>query len=63
MSDDIIDRLRYEYGFGDRLEAADEITRLRAENEKLRVELREADAMLLKQARTIRELSNGRYGQ
>lgn len=40
-----------------------EIERLRAENEKLRVELREADAMLLKQARTIRELSNGRYGQ
>lgn len=40
-----------------------EIGRLRAENEKLRGELREADAMLLKQARTIRELSNGRYGQ
>jgi len=40
-----------------------EIERLRAENEKLRGELREADAMLLKQARTIRELSNGRYGQ
>lgn len=44
----------------DDLEMKDaEIERLRGENEKLRVELREADAMLLKQARTIRELSNG----
>ena len=32
-----------------------EITRLRAENEKLRQELKQADEMLLKQAQTIRE--------
>ena len=34
---------------------AAEILRLRAENEKLRAELREADVMLLNQARTIRD--------
>ena len=39
----------------DCFEAAIEIKQLRAENEKLRAELRDADVMLLNQARTIRD--------
>ena len=34
---------------------SNEVKLLRAENEKLRAELRDADEMLLKQARTIRD--------
>lgn len=37
---------------------ADEIERLRAENEKLKEELKQSDGMLLRQAQTIRESSN-----
>ena len=61
MTDDLVElllesELNMDYGaWASCREAAVEILRLRAENEKLRAELRDADVMLLNQARTIRD--------
>ena len=70
---DIIERLRQtradmlgtedEQHYSDCHEAADTIEALRAENARLRKELRDADEMLLGQARTIRDYQDAAMGE